>query len=430
MRKRSKEKKIILLLVILIILFSWVIYDKFYSKYEKLSVVVVVADDFGIGDISKQTTPFLFQLKEDNLYYSRFITQPRCTPTRMSFLNGYSSSRLGVNYAYNCKLTNTGGDLRDYDITMPELLQQNNFKTAIVGKWHMGDQFNDHPLNNGYDYFFGSISGALDYNSHIDLCGNHDLSRNFDDIVINQYLTDLIQKEALSWIKLNKDVNYFLYIPFTVPHWWYQMKGEVFRLEGGELTNNYHNYEPTYNRYKYMLNSLDSSCRNIYNAIGTNTTFIFLGDNGGHNKFYSNGSLRGDKGTSFNGGVNTPLIVASKKFNFKGENTNLFTILDLSSTLLKHMGIKKENNMEGRELIFGPQDNGYTEYYIKNEGGAIENYDSAVFYRNWKAVFTGNDEFLFNIDQDWEESKNLKYIHEDTLLLLKQKYSSWNNENK
>ena len=396
------------------------------------SVVVIIADDFGINDINQKNTPFLNKLKKENLYFSKFITNPRCTPSRMSFLNGYSSSRLGVNKAYNCQVDFSGGHLISSDTTIAEVFNYNGFKTAIIGKWHLGDSISDHPNKNGYDYFFGSISGMFDYVTHVDLCGNRDLQENGKKVIVDKYYTYLITEKSIEYIKNNVEEKYFLQINYTAPHAHQQYPYEVFKADDGLNKYDLSGYnKPDPERHAFMLSSIDEAVQKIYNEIDEKTLFIFFGDNGGDIRYApkSNQSLRGSKGQSFNGGINTPLIVGNKIGSLKGLNNSLFTILDLCRSIVEYHKLITPSKFEGIKSEF-TDDFSENTFFILNDGGTPKFHDKAAFTRKWKWVERNGKNYLFNWALDWEEKNNLAVTNPDTLNFVIRLWNSWDIKNK
>src|SRR5690606_39190118 len=106
--------------------------------------------------------------------------------------------------------------------TLPQLLKNAGYATALIGKWHLGHEENQSPNAHGFDYFFGFHSGLVDYYRHTDTAGNPDLWENGKPVVADGYMTDLITAHAVRYIKATAGEPFFLSVQYNAPHWPYQ----------------------------------------------------------------------------------------------------------------------------------------------------------------------------------------------------------------
>ena len=199
------------------------------------NVVFVMTDDVGYGDIGSYggpdvATPRIDQLASEGARFTDFYANaPVCTPTRVGFITGRYQQRLGLEGPLpNARQSNDGGltangrgvvaDGR----TLPQLLKNSGYATALVGKWHLGYELDQSPNAHGFDYFFGFKSGFVDYYQHTNGRGADDLWENERQIQADGYLTDLITERATEFIRQNANRPFFISVQYNAAHWPYQ----------------------------------------------------------------------------------------------------------------------------------------------------------------------------------------------------------------
>src|SRR5690606_1302186 len=121
----------------------------------------------------------------------------------------------GVIYAYN-ESRQTGLDTAQ--ITIAELLKNDGYRTAVMGKWHLGYQKKFNPVHHGFDEFWGYVSGNIDYHSKIDGIGIYDWWHNLEIVKEDGYVTDLITQHSIDFINQNQKSPFFLYVAYQPPH--------------------------------------------------------------------------------------------------------------------------------------------------------------------------------------------------------------------
>ncbi|MGI9439116.1 MAG: sulfatase-like hydrolase/transferase, partial [Parvibaculales bacterium] len=128
------------------------------------NIIIILADDLGWNDVgyhgSEISTPRLDKLAANGKQLNRFYVNSVCSPTRASLMTGQASTRIGIT-APMPKITPTGLPLELK--TLPQYLQQLDYQTALVGKWHLGVKKPYHPNRRGFDSFYGNLSGAIGY---------------------------------------------------------------------------------------------------------------------------------------------------------------------------------------------------------------------------------------------------------------------------
>ena len=152
--------------------------------------------------------------------------------------------------------------------TLPSLLRDAGYRTALIGKWHLGYPPAFGPLASGYEEFFGPMSGGVDYFTHADSAGRHDLYEGAAEKPSDGYLTDLITQRALDWVQrmAQGSAPFFLSLHYTAPHWpWetrddrelaHNLKGSLFHLAGGNI-----------HTYRRMIHHMDEGIGQLVDTL-------------------------------------------------------------------------------------------------------------------------------------------------------------------
>jgi arylsulfatase A-like enzyme len=131
--------------------------------------------------------------------------------------------------------------------TMPSLLRAAGWRTALIGKWHLGYPPHFGPRLSGYETFYGPMSGGVDYFTHCASNGTHDLFENEEEIEDIGYLTDLISDRAVAWLEAvaRPGTPFLLSLHYTAPHWPWETRDDagkaadiqdnLFHLDGGSI---------------------------------------------------------------------------------------------------------------------------------------------------------------------------------------------------
>ena len=166
---------------------------------QRPNVVLIITDDVGYGDFGSYgapdiRTPHIDSLAKDGVRLTDFYANgATCTPTRAGLISGRYQQRVGL----EAPLDNEHSEdwVRGLPVTghsLPQLLKNNGYSTALVGKWHLGYKPEFSPGAHGFDYFFGFKSGYTDYYQHTSGEGQPDLFENDRPVDVPGYLTDLI----------------------------------------------------------------------------------------------------------------------------------------------------------------------------------------------------------------------------------------------
>jgi len=421
----------------------------------KPNVVIIYADDLGYGDLGcygseNIKTPNLDWLSKHGMKFTNWYSNsPVCSPSRASLLTGKYPGNAGVTKILGGKRGTPG--LTSDKKTLATLLNSVGYKTGIFGKWHLGMGNDQMPNGHGFDEFFGFLAGCVDYYSHIFYWeqGNkvnpvHDLWHYETEVWCNgQYLTELITDKAIEFIDNNKDDPFFLYVPYSAPH--YPMHAPQ------KYIDRYPNLPADKQIMAAMISAMDDGIGEIVETLRSNNQFedtivFFSSDNGpstesrnyldGTEDLYYGGSagvFRGHKGSLFEGGIREPAIMCYPKLIPKGETSdNIAMMMDIVPTILDGLGIEyNDMDFDGKSLM---------SMIVNNEksphGQVFWEYDGQLAIREgaWKLVLNGKLDFdrkqadkvhLSNLNTDINEQFNLKEQFPSITKRLKKDLETW-----
>lgn len=197
------------------------------TAHERPNIVIIMADDMGFSDIgaygSEIETPNLDYLAANGLRFTQFYNTARCCPTRAALLTGVYQHQAGVGQM----VSDLGhpayqGYLNKHCVTIAEALKPAGYTTMMSGKWHVGEDRPHWPVDRGFDEYFGLISGGSNYfkldGARQMALGNEPWTPPDDG---SFYMTDAFADHAVDFIDKHseEDDPFFLYLPFTAPHW-------------------------------------------------------------------------------------------------------------------------------------------------------------------------------------------------------------------
>ncbi len=205
------------------------------------NIVIMMADDMGFSDLgcygSEIATPNLDKLAGNGVRFTRFYNTARCCPTRASLLSGLYSHQAGIGHMVNDLGTPAyQGYLNDRCVTIAEVMRGSGYRTAMSGKWHVGEERPHWPTDRGFERYFGLISGA---SSYWELDAGRKMALNDKPFTPPSdgsfYMTDAFVDHATGFIdELGRgEQPFFLYLPFTSPHWpLHAHESDVAKYEG------------------------------------------------------------------------------------------------------------------------------------------------------------------------------------------------------
>lgn len=418
-------KKLIVMLIILTFSFYGKCAESVQSN-SKPNIIVILVDDLGYGDLSINGgkdiyTPHIDKLFEKGMHFKNFYANCTvCSPTRASLLTGCYPDLVGVPGVIRTHESNSWGYLKEGIQTLPEILKTVGYKTAIVGKWHLGLESPNKPNERGFDFFHGFLGDMMDdYWSHL-RHGNNYMRINNKKIDPEGHATDIFTDWAIDYLKNQQknDSPFFLYLAYNAPHFPIQPPEEWFE----KVKEREANISEKRAKNVAFVEHLDDGIGKVMIALdelnlSENTIVIFSSDNGGHlASGASNGNLRGGKQDMFEGGIKVPAcFVWNGKIQAGTECNNLGVTMDILPTLCKITGAKIENKIDGISLyesLLGREQetDERNVYFMRREGG---NYAGMCYYAIRKGPYKllQNSPFepleLFNIGNDPEERSTL-----------------------
>ena len=292
-------------LAIFIFCFTFLVYAFVPPKLaaqDKPNIVLIVTDDQGWWDVGAYgnksiETPAMDRLAREGVRFTDFYVSPVCAPTRASLMTGRYYQRTGVFDTYKGRF-----NLHMDEVTLGDVFRNQGYRTALVGKWHLGQYMKYHPNNRGFDEFFG----PWPYEGLHRYLDADELFWNIQPVRTTGYITDVLNDQAISFIERNRGKPFFLYLAHNAPH-------SPFRVPDKYIEKYLKEGLPLREAQVYgMITSLDDNLGRLLKTIDQagirkNTVVIFMSDNGGVSRYFRAG-LRGQKGTVYEGGIRVPFI--------------------------------------------------------------------------------------------------------------------------
>ena len=422
------------------------------------NIVFILVDDLGYSDVGYMNqkpeikTPNIDKLAKSGVVFTNaYAACPVCSPTRASILTGKYPATLqltchipGIGMEKYIAKKSEGKKLLEAEfidhlplteITFAEVLKENGYRTAFMGKWHLageGSQLTNngvvneqyHPNHQGFDINIGGCA----YGQPADYFSPY-RNATIADGPDNEYLTDRLGEEACRFIEENKNERFLLYLSFYTVHTPWQVPADVVKKYNG-------------NKYYAMIDQLDENVGRVLNRINeldltNNTLVVFYSDNGG---VQENPPLRNRKGSLYEGGIRVPLIFSLPRIIPKETSCDVpVTSPDFFPTLMEATGIPlkkyiskqlegtslwttitKEENLAQRAIFWH-----FPHHRINEKSMA-----SAVREGNWKLIYEFESEniSLFNLKEDPGENINLSDQFPEKAKLLYAKLKNWQLE--
>ena len=406
------------------------------------NILFIMADDVGYADLSvygrrDYRTPVLDQLAADGLLMTQsYANAPSCSPTRVALITGRYHQRLPVGLPEPIrtrKLDPVG--LPTGQATLPGLLQATGYRTALVGKWHLGWPPEHGPLRHGYQYFFGTASAAVEYFTHRenDPAGQGDVGLFEGDKVVERegYMTDLLAERAVDEIRAaaRGAVPFLLSLHFNAAHWPWQGPKSAPLPAGSDL---WHYDGGSLEIFAAMLKAMDAAIGRVLaelqrSGIADNTIVVFTSDNGGE-RFSDTWPLRGGKRDLLEGGIRVPTLVRwPGSIAAGGRSDQVIASMDWLPTLLAAAETPTDPNspFDGQNLLAVLR--GQAPVRPRQLFWRFRNPDQAAARDgDWKYLRIGADEYLFNIAADPRERANRMTGEPERFARLKADWAVWN----
>ncbi len=396
------------------------------------NTILIIADDVGtdyFGFYNKLSDtvnlPNIRRLVSKGVQFNNFTANPICSSTRATILSGRYGFRTGVGYVVGS--TQGSGQIDTAELSIPKLLKIHNptIAKANIGKWHLNNAmpaFNLlSPQALGYDWYEGPFTGAInDYYNWTKYTNG--ISSN-----VTNYATSENVNNAISWIKSTSTTNpFFMWLAFNAPH-------EPLHLPPNNL-HTYSNLPGTTAHinanprlyFKAMIQAMDTEIGRLMDSLSAinkldSTDFIFIGDNGNSIKTAQITPATKSKGTIYEYGVHTPLIIAGPSIvNPDRASEALVNSVDLFATIVENFGyvnwatqIPNNKPVDSRSLLPIMKNTSdsirpwaFTEMFKlnmpdSNDGKAIRN-------KNYKLIrFDNGKEAFYDLKNDQQENSNL-----------------------
>jgi arylsulfatase A-like enzyme len=422
--------------------------------------IVIYTDDQGIGDLGcygarDLKTPHMDRLAARGVRFTNWYSNsPVCSPSRCALMTGQYPWRHGIMNFLPAQATHDVPGLKPTAVTLPGELRKLGYRTAAVGKWHLGSAPESRPLKQGFDEHFGFYSGWSDYYSHryYNMSRTapehifHDLWRNGEEVFEDPaYSTELFTREAKAFIeRQKKDQPFFLYLAHGAPH--YPMiapKKYVDRFPAS--------MGPDRRMHAAMLAAVDDGIGEILDllkrrGLDRDTVIFFQSDNGSTSEGRSdskgrpyrggsNAPYRGYKGGLFEGGIRMPalmswpgVIPAGKVVDSVGQT------MDIMPTFLHWAGAPTPARLDGLDaapMIAESAPSPHTQLFWEYQG------QTAIRRGEWKLMLGPKEglgenavapKWLSNLKEDAAEKRNWLDQETQVAAALETRLAEWSKQ--
>ena len=412
------------------------------------NIIYIVSDDLGYADLGcyggregpdGPVSPNIDALAAGGLKLTEgYANSPVCSPTRFAMITMRYQYRLrgALEEPINSRSKGSATlGLPPEMPTLPALLKDAGYRTALIGKWHLGYPPHFGPLRSGYEEFFGIMAGGVDYFTHCSSSGDHDLYIGEDTHKEVGYLTDVFSNKAVEHVHARaadarNGKPFFLSLHYTAPHWPWETRDDahvapevaanLFHLDGGSV-----------NAYRRMIHHMDEGIGWITAALREeglleNTLIVFTSDNGGE-RFSDNWPLVGGKMDLTEGGIRVPWIAHWPAAIPAGSVSEQHAMtMDWSTTMLA-LG-------SGQPHPDYPLDGVSLEALLRDPA---QRFERPMYWRmnhrgqralregDWKYLMVDGHEYLFNIPADARERANLAKREPGRLARLREQWLAW-----
>ena len=405
------------------------------TEIDKYNYIVIFTDDMGYGDIGVYghptiNTPYLDKMSVEGQKWTQFYSAASvCTPSRAALLTGRLPVRSGMASSVNRVLfPNSKYGIPKSEILIAEKLKDHNYKTAIVGKWHLGHNDEFLPLNHGFDYYYG-----IPYSNDMDKINNNPYWSEYDRDELNSKsynvplmenfkiierpadqttITKRFSEKVIELVNQYKEDNFFIYLAHSLPHIPLYASDDFLGKSKRGL------YGDVIEEIDFGVGQILSELKKL--KLDKNTIVVFTSDNGPWLTYKTHGGsaglLRNGKGTTWEGGMRVPAIfwgagIVPKSVNEMGSTLDLYpTFMSISN-----ISYKDDNELDGVDLSEVLFNNGSSTREIMPFYNGSELY--AFRYKNYKLhlktsswfskVETHDPPMLFDLEIDPSEKYNI-----------------------
>jgi arylsulfatase A-like enzyme len=392
------------------------------------NIIFILADDLGYGDLGcygqkKIKTPNIDGLARDGMRFTQcYAGCTVCAPSRCSLMTGMHTGHARIRGNANVPLT---GD----DLTVAEILKAADYRTAIIGKWGLGNEGTTGiPNKHGFDEFFGYLDQVHAHNYYPEFLWRNErrwpVPGNANGHK-GDYSDDWFTRAATNFVRINQKHPFFLYLAYTLPH----ANNELGARTGNgmevpsDAPYSKENWPQPEKNEAAMITRLDTDVGKILERLRVlkleqDTIIFFASDNGPHREggvdpqfFDSSARLRGIKRDLYEGGIRVPMIVRWPGHVKAGStNDQVWAFWDFLPTAAEIAGVKSPQGLDGLSMLpalIGLKQTNQHEflYWEFHERG----FQQAVRMGDWKAVKLAPDKplELYDLKTDPGENQNV-----------------------
>jgi arylsulfatase A-like enzyme len=402
------------------------------------NVVLIVADYMGYSDTEPYgatdvRTPHLKRLAAEGFRLTNaYASAPVCVPSRAALLTGVYQHRLGLERNEDVKK-----GLPSSHQTVAERLRTAGYRTAMIGKWHLGFGDGVGPNARGFDTSLAFNSWSIDYYSHRTPAGEPGLYEDGRPVEIAGYSTEVFAARAVDFIQSQDTRPFFLYLAFnaTLPPRQPPGRPDDVRARGPGAVPMAEWHRGTREDYVAVVEALDAGIGRVLaslekKGVRDNTLVIFTYDHGGR-ELARNAPLFHGFATLWEGGIRVPLVVRWPSRLGRGVSAQPTIHMDVAATILAAAGLEPDarGNLDGIDLI--PILTGRAPAFDRTFFWRLSfpgRQQKAVRRGRWKLIEDGNTPLLFDVSEDLSERRDLRYAQPSIVSDLRGALNAWEKE--
>jgi arylsulfatase A-like enzyme len=399
------------------------------------NVILILTDDLGYADLGcfgakDIRTPAIDQLARQGVRFTQFYSNGSvCTPTRAALMTGRYQQRVGLEWALGTAYRGYG--LETKETSLPRMLKDAGYATAMYGKWHLGFEPEYGPNAHGFDEFSGLLGGNVDHYSHRAIDGSDDWYENTKPVKQDGYSTDIISDKAVEYLAKRSaapDQPFFLYLAYNAVHWPFQAPGRP-----NDVRDRRTWFDGTRADYAKMVESIDRGIAKIVATLdksrfSSNTLILFTNDNGGE-RLSSNQPFFHHKQTLWEGGIRVPAIAHwSGRLPAGKICTQVAASMDFTASILGACGVKPPagRTLDGIDIFpIARGEKPQIDRTLCWRVDRTERKQKAIRKGRYKYVNDGNVDSLYDLERDPGERVDLGYQMQTLVAELKKDLADW-----
>jgi arylsulfatase A-like enzyme len=413
------------------------------AQGERPNVVLIITDDVGYADFGSfgardVRTPNIDRLAKQGVRLTDFYAAPQCTPTRAALITGRYQQRVLLERALGSVGPALEQGLPATGRSLPQLLKNSGYATGLVGKWHLGYKPEFGPNAHGFDYFYGFLSGYIDFYTHTrGGDGAPDLFENGTAVADSGYMTDLITARAIRFVEQRATKPFFLEVTYNAAHWPFQPPDHYSKAANNAAFQGPADSVPaTRKDYVAMIERADAGVGQIMATLDRlgltrNTLVIFTNDNGGE-WLSNNAPFFHRKDTLWEGGIRVPAIFRwPARLPAGTTSAQAGLTMDLTASILAaaHATIPDQPAPEGVDLV----------PILAGKAPPVERtlfwriavptrQQRAVRKGSWKLLIDGDDLLLYDLRSDPGERHDLAAAQPGVVRQLRGLIAAWEKD--